>query len=193
MTTKNLDGAYASQTTFRAVMEAFARPGEIRTLHGVAAPPPMAPALAALVQSLMDFETPVWLDPALDSVPAVADWIRFHTGAVVVSKPDKATFALVGNPRAVPDFDAFALGSEEYPDRSTTLIVQIEQFGGRVFTLEGPGLKHARKIFAEPLPDNFARRLAENHELFPRGIDLMLVAGDKVAALPRSIHVTERG
>lgn len=182
--------AFASQAAFRALMDAFARPGEIRTLRGGNAPAPLAPASAALVQSLADYETPVWLDDALAGVPAVADWIRFHTGAPIVTEPSEAAFALIADPLTLPDFAQFALGSEEYPDRSTTLIVQIERFAGRAFTLEGPGIKGTRALAAGPLPDDFAERLAGNRELFPRGVDLVLVAGDRIAALPRSIRVS---
>lgn len=182
--------AFASQAAFRALMDAFARPGEIRTLRGGNAPAPLAPASAALVRSLADYETPVWLDEALAGVPAVADWIRFHTGAPLVNEPGEAVFALIADPLALPDFARFALGSEEYPDRSATLIVQIERFAGRTFSLDGPGIKGTRALAAEPLPEDFADRLRGNRELFPRGIDLVLVAGDQIAALPRSTRVS---
>jgi alpha-D-ribose 1-methylphosphonate 5-triphosphate synthase subunit PhnH len=36
---------------------------------------------------------------------------------------------------------------------------------------------------------DFAKRLRANRELFPRGVDLVLVAGAQVAALPRSVRV----
>lgn len=191
MTALATSPAFASQAAFRALMHAFARPGEIKTLSGVAAPAPLAPATAALVQSLADYETPVWLDGALAATPAVADWIRFHTGAPLVQKPREAAFALIADSRTMPELAQFALGSEEYPDRSTTLIVQIESFAGRAFTLEGPGIKGTRRLAAGSLPDDFAERLRGNRELFPRGVDLVLVAGNHVAALPRSVRVSE--
>jgi alpha-D-ribose 1-methylphosphonate 5-triphosphate synthase subunit PhnH len=173
-------------------MEAFARPGEVRTLCGIAAPAPLAPVAAALVRSLADYETPIWLDRPLTNVPAIAEWIRFHTGARIVQEPRDAVFAIVGNPDDIPDFAQFAMGSEEYPDRSTTIIVQIKRFDGRAFAMEGPGINGVRSLAAEPLSDDFADRLRANRELFPRGIDLVLVAEDHVAALPRSIRVSSR-
>jgi alpha-D-ribose 1-methylphosphonate 5-triphosphate synthase subunit PhnH len=181
---------YESQATFRAAMEATARPGEIKTLRGVTAPAPLAPATAALVQSLADYETPVWLDSQFDA-PAVKDWIRFHTSAPVVDDKRAATFALIADPCRMPDFTEFALGSEEYPDRSTTLIVQVRRFGGAAIQIAGPGIKGRRAFAAEPLPDNFAARLSANRELFPRGVDLVLVAGDEILALPRSVQILQ--
>ena len=189
MTATATDGVFASQAAFRALMEAFARPGEIKAVRGVAAPPPLAPAAAAVVQSLADYETPIWLDPPLAETPAVGEWIRFHTGARLTSDPGAAAFALIADADALPDFASFALGSEEYPDRSTTLIVQVARFAGAALTLEGPGIRTTRAFAAEPLPNDFAQRLAANRELFPRGVDLVLVADDQVLALPRSVRL----
>lgn len=190
MTALSSNAAFASQAAFRAIMEAFARPGDIRRTSGEDAPAPLAPATAALVQSLADYDTPVWLDPALAATPDIANWIRFRTGAPIAGEPGHAAFALIGDSAALPDFALFAQGSDEYPDRSTTLIVQVARFSGSAFTLEGPGIKTTRQIAAEPLPANFAERCALNRELFPRGVDIVLVAGDQAAALPRSIRVS---
>ena len=173
-------------------MECMARPGQIRSLKGVDAPAPFAPATAALIKSLADYETPLWLDPAFAAAPQAAEWIRFHTGAPIVGDPAAATFALVGNARALPNFAQFAQGTSEYPDRSTTLIVQIDAFTGDAITLKGPGIKTAHEFAASPLPAGFAARMKENRALFPRGIDLVFVAGHDIAALPRSVMIEER-
>lgn len=192
-TTQNpgLDPAFVSQAAFRALMDCMARPGEIRTLSGPAAPAPFAPATAALVQSLADYETQLWLDPVFARAPGVADWIRFHAGAPIVREPRDAAFALIGNAGALPELALFAQGSEEYPDRSTTLIVQVDRFSGTAFTLKGPGIKTTRSLAAAPLPADFAARIQANHALFPRGVDIVLVAGDRLATLPRSVDVIE--
>jgi len=191
MTALAFETAFASQAAFRAVMDCTARPGETRTLDGVVAPAPLAPVTAALVQSLADYDSPVWLDAVLAAVPAIADWIRFQTGAPIVTEPREAVFALISNGRAIPDFNSFAQGSEEYPDRSTTLIVQVEGFAGPAITLTGPGIKSTQAFSAHPLPDDFTVRMANNRELFPRGIDLVFVAGHRIAALPRSVRIVE--
>lgn len=188
MSAPTYDTAFASHAAFRALMDCMARPGEIRKLDGAGAPAPMAPATAALVRSLADYESPVWLDPGFAAAPAIAEWIRFHTGAPIVASPGDAAFALIADALALPGFMQFAQGSEEYPDRSTTIIVQVEHFTGRSFTLHGPGIKTTRAFAARPLPDDFAQRLHDNRELFPRGVDLVFVAGHDIAALPRSVR-----
>lgn len=185
--------AFESQDAFRALMGAMSRPGTITSLEGKGSPSPLMPGTAALIASLADFETPVWLDPILASVAAVVEWIRFTTGAPLTTRPDEAAFALVVDADALPDFSDFAQGSEEYPDRSTTVIAQVERFSGHAFTLHGPGLKEPRSFSAEPLPADFAARWAANRALFPRGVDLILVAGARLAALPRSLRISGRG
>lgn len=187
------DTVTEDQASFRALMDAMARPGEIKDVGGIDAPPPLMAGTAAIVRSLADYETPVWLDDALAVAPAVASWIRFRTGAPLVTDPGQATFALIGNASALPDFTVFSPGRADYPDRSTTLVVQLEGFSGAAFSLAGPGIQTERTLAAEPLPDDFAARWAANGALFPCGIDLLLVAGDQVAALPRTVRVTRKG
>ena len=186
------DSVAENQATFRAVMEAMARPGEIKTLRGIDAPVPLMAGTAAIVRSLADYETSVWLDATLAAAPAVAAWIQFQAGAPVVTDPQQAAFALVGNANELPDFATFSSGSADYPDRSVTLIVQIARFSGSAFCLAGPGIQSERSLAAEPLPDDFVERCACNRALFPRGIDLLLVADGRVAALPRTACVAPR-
>jgi alpha-D-ribose 1-methylphosphonate 5-triphosphate synthase subunit PhnH len=149
------------------------------------------PAAAALLAMLADYETPLWLDPPL-ARPTVVEWIRFNTGAPLTDDPGRAAFALVSDGRLLPDFGTFAQGSDEYPDRSATVIAQVERFAGEGFVLAGPGLKGPRHFAAAPLPEDFVTRWAANGTLFPRGIDLILVAGDSIAALPRSVRIARR-
>jgi alpha-D-ribose 1-methylphosphonate 5-triphosphate synthase subunit PhnH len=184
----------ASQAVFRAVMDAFARPGEIKPLpHAAVAPPPLSATAAALAWALLDYETPLWLDAALTEAPAVAEWIRFHAGARVTDDPRLASFAIISDPVQAPPFDQFALGTPEYPDRSTTLVLQVRCFGeGQRWSLSGPGIADSASLAADPLPGDLVERLAANRALFPRGVDLILVSPDSVAALPRSVTL-QRG
>jgi alpha-D-ribose 1-methylphosphonate 5-triphosphate synthase subunit PhnH len=186
----------ASQAVFRAVMDAFARPGAVKPLAAaVAAPTPLSATAAAVALALLDYETPVWLDASLAQRPQVADWIRWRAGAGVTSDPRQAAFAFIADPLAAPAFDGFSLGTPEYPDRSTTLVLQVEGFGtGERLSLAGPGIADVGSFSAAPLPPDFQARIAANRALFPRGIDVILVSPDAVAALPRSVRVvSERG
>ncbi|HEV2631044.1 MAG TPA: phosphonate C-P lyase system protein PhnH [Pseudolabrys sp.] len=181
---------FQTQDTFRALMDATARPGTIRMLQGAHAPPPLMPVTAAVISSLADYETPLWLDAGFSDAPAVLDWIRFTAGARIVEDPREAAFALISSARVLPDFGVFAQGSEEYPDCSTTLIVQLPQFKGEVISLCGPGIRDTGSLAVASLPDDFTARWANNRALFPRGVDVILVAGTDIAALPRTVHIT---
>lgn len=184
------DPVFDSQRAFRAAMNAMARPGTILRMDAAIDPPPATgTAFAAVALALLDHETPVWLDPELAAMPGVAAWLRFHTGAPVVGEPADAAFALIARGDQVPPFERFATGTDAYPDRGATLLVQIEAFEGPPITLAGPGIDGTREIAARPLPDDFAARLGANRALFPRGVDLILCAGDRLAALPRSVRV----
>ena len=181
------DLARDSQRVFRAAMNAMSRPGSIVAVDVALSPPePLAPGAAALALSLCDFETPVWLDPALSNV-ATRNYLRFHTGAPIIETPAKAAFAFFSDPFGLPDFDAFSLGSLEYPDRSATLVVQVRDLADdRGWRLTGPGIDGEALLEAGPLPKDFVARRGDLHSLFPRGLDFIFVAETRAAALPRT-------
>lgn len=185
------DPVFASQSVFRAVMDAMARPGTIQAIATDAMPPaPLNAAAAAVVLSLADSDTPLWLDVELAKSEAVKGWLAFHTGAPLASPPSDAVFALAANPAAVPPLAGFALGTQEYPDRSTTLIVQVESLtGGPVLTLTGPGIETKQTIAPRPMPGHFEVQWREINGLYPRGLDLILAAPDAVICLPRTAHI----
>jgi len=182
----------ASQAVFRTLMDVFARPGAVKPLPtAVAAPSPLSATAAAVALAMLDYETPVWLDAPLAQSRQVVDWIRLHAGAPVTSDPRQATFAFIADPFRAPAFDGFSLGTPEYPDRSATLVLQVEGFGtGQCLLLCGPGIAEERSFSAQPLPPDFHARLAGNRALFPRGVDVVLVSSNAVAALPRSVAAT---
>ncbi|HVZ06343.1 phosphonate C-P lyase system protein PhnH [Rhodopila sp.] len=172
-----------SQTCFRAVLDALSHPGRVRRVPVLEAPHPLSPAAAAVLLTLVDHETPLWLDPRAE---AAAPWITFHTGAPMTAA-DAAGFALA---LSLPDLTSVPAGSDEMPEASATVILEVQSLSsGPGFRLAGPGLREPATFHVDGLPADFAARWAANHALFPRGIDLILCAGDMVAALPRSITV----
>src|SRR5262245_61077710 len=189
------DSVLAAQSVFRAVMNAMARPGTIHALQEAdAAPAPMTTTMAAVARTLFDHDTLVWLDAPLADHPDPAHWLRFHTGARVTATAGEANFALIADPERMPSFDAFHLGTPEYPDRSTTIILQVKSLvHGMPLVLAGPGIRGTQRFCASPVPADLPSRLAINRGLFPRGVDLLLVADGAAAALPRSIRVTAEG
>jgi len=161
-----------SQQVFRAVMNAMARPGDVIGIDaGFAPPAPMNAAAAAVLLTLADFETTVWADTYS---PDAAQFLRFHTGARLIDDPTAATFALLTDPQAAPALETFAQGTPDYPDRSATLIIQVE-------------------MFAAPLPADFLAQWRDNHARFPQGVDMIFAGRGQIAALPRSTEIVEAG
>jgi alpha-D-ribose 1-methylphosphonate 5-triphosphate synthase subunit PhnH len=189
------DKVLSAQSTFRSVMDAMARPGSVQRIGSAAgAPAAMMRGAAAIALTLFDHDTPVWLDDRMSATPDVAKWLKFHTSAPVVTDSSIASFALVGDPENLPALDRFAFGSNEYPDRSTTLILQVGNLtDGPVVELQGPGIDGSAALRASIRPRDLFERLAINAALFPRGIDVVLVHDDSIVAIPRTTRLARGG
>lgn len=185
MQTESMQGGFAdapvdAALAFRAALEAMARPGTVHGVAGASAPAPLSTAAAVLALTLCDPETPVWLGVSLDT-EAIQGWFRFHTGAPLVDRAD-AMFAFGRWGEMLPLTD-FRIGTPEYPDRSATLIVEVEELG-TAHRLTGPGIQDRAGL---TVPDPAAFHL--NAALFPLGLDFYLCAGSQLAALPRTTRV----
>lgn len=178
------DPVAGAQGCFRAVLDAMARPGTVREAGvGLEPPAPLCPAAAAVLLTLADHETPLWLAP---DFRAARDWVAFHCGAGFTTL-DAAAFLLASD---LPRLGALRAASDEAPEDSATVILQLRDLGtGVQFRLSGPGLPGPTAFAADGLPPDFAGRWAENRALFPRGVDLILCAGTRLAALPRTVSV----
>jgi alpha-D-ribose 1-methylphosphonate 5-triphosphate synthase subunit PhnH len=188
------DKVVSAQNTFRSVMEAMARPGNVQRITASSgAPAGVMQGAAAIALTLFDHDTPIWLDPSL-ATSEVSKWLKFHTSAPVVSDPSICSFALIGDAAALPSLSSFSFGSSEYPDRSTTLILQVESLSeGPAFELQGPGIDGAARLQAQIQPRDLFERLAVNAALFPRGIDVVLVHDDSIVAIPRTTRLVAQG
>lgn len=93
----------SSQAIFRRTLEALASPGRSRSLAlpslaTFAPPAPLSSAMGALMLTLLDAETSLWLSPAFDT-QVLRAWLPFHTGARITQDIGRARFAaLRGDP-----------------------------------------------------------------------------------------------
>ena len=188
------DKVLSAQSTFRSVMNAMACPGTVQHIGVVAGmPAPLMRGTAAIALTLFDHDTPVWLDRTMSATPDVGKWLKFHTGAPVIADCAASSFAVLGNASDLPPLDRFALGSNEYPDRSTTLILQVDSLSsGPAYELSGPGIDGAAELQAT-IAGNLFERLVVNATLFPRGIDVVLVHEDAIVAIPRTTRLAAHG
>lgn len=168
---------------FRACLEAMARPGRVQPIAGAAPPAPLSPAAGAVLLTLVDAATPLHLAPSHDT-PATRAWIAFHCAAPLV-RAEEAAFAL-GAWDALQPLDRFALGTPDYPDRATTLIVEVAGLAPANARLTGPGIA---TVTTARLPETAA--FVANRARFPLGFDSLFTCGDAVMALPRSTRVED--
>ncbi len=91
-----VDKVLSAQSTFRSVMDAMARPASVqRVTASVGAPSRLMRGTAAIALTLFDHDTPIWLDPTLAAAPDIAKWLKFHTGAPLISDTSVCSFALL--------------------------------------------------------------------------------------------------
>jgi alpha-D-ribose 1-methylphosphonate 5-triphosphate synthase subunit PhnH len=177
-----------AQRCYRALLDAMAHPAAIVTMHGeLPAAAPLGPVATAIALTLCDADTPVWLD---EGVSDAAGYLAFHCGAPRALAPGEALFAFSGNPAALPPLASFALGTAEFPERATTLVIEVEALAESAgLLLRGPGIRGERRLDVVGLSRGFWAERAVLAELFPRGIDLVFAAGGALAAVPRSTQV----
>ena len=184
------DPVFDSQSIFRTVLDALSRPGRIyRMPIDIAAPEGLATASAGVCLCLLDRDTSVWLDAPLRT-PAIESFLRFHTGCTITEDPESAGFAILAAAPDITGIAAFNAGDAEYPDRSTTLIIQSAGLrAGQGVRLTGPGIEREHRLDVEGAAPAFWDAVRVSNAQFPLGVDFLFVAGDRLAGLPRSILV----
>jgi alpha-D-ribose 1-methylphosphonate 5-triphosphate synthase subunit PhnH len=177
-----------AQRCYRALLDAMAHPAAIVTMpRELPSAAPLGPVATAIALTLCDADTPVWLDEA---VAGAAGYLAFHCGARRVSAPGEALFAFASSPATLPPLDSFALGTAEFPERATTLVIEVGALTeGSGLLLRGPGIRGERRLDVVGLSRGFWTERAALAELFPRGIDLVFAVGGALAAVPRSTQV----
>ena len=185
------DTTLESQAAFRRALAALSRPGALQECGEVPAPPQgVQPAANALLLALLDQDCRLWLSPSLNG--GAAGYFRFHTGCILVGHARQADFALVARPSELPPLGSFEPGTEEYPDRSATLVVQVDALGADGgWRLSGPGIRLESCLRAEGLGAEFLAQWRQNARIFPRGVDLFLASGTRLCGLPRTTRIED--
>jgi alpha-D-ribose 1-methylphosphonate 5-triphosphate synthase subunit PhnH len=182
---------FNSQSVFKAAMDGMARPGTIQTVGAEISPPaPFGLAAGALGLTLCDHDTPIWLSAGFAGSSAPA-WLGFHSGAPITGDKLEARFAFLEAGALLSSLSQFSLGTQEYPDRSVTLIIEVAGLdGGKTLSLAGPGIRSIQTIAPVGLPETFLRLWGDNRAIFPRGADVILTAGRRFVCLPRTTKIT---
>lgn len=180
-----------SQYTFRQILRAFSHPGRVIPLEvELSVPGPLHRVTGAICLTLLDHETPLWVNPK--NISALEDWLRFHCGCPIVDVPSDATFALLLDGSEEFDLNPFPPGEEEFPEKSATLIIQVKDFQtGTGRTFRGPGVRTTERLRVEGLSEAFWGEWWKNHKRYPLGIDVLLSSSKAIVGLPRTVEVGE--
>ena len=194
------DVVHGAQQTYRVLLAAMSRPGQnlrlpTDAIAGVNPPPSLGIGMTAILLSLLDAETVVALRGRCHSA-AAESYLRFHTGARMTGAADSAAFVVA----RLAQLDAalwscLETGSDEAPQLGATLLLEVDAFdadagsGTTTLSLRGPGIEHETPLVVAGLPAAFVTWRIDLQRRMPRGVDLVLVCGDRVVALPRSTRI----
>lgn len=183
MRSLGVDPVHDTRETFRAVLTAMSRPGTVQ--RG-----PIDPADRAVMATLVDHEVGSYVEDAA-LVAALEregrlDRQPFEEAEVV--HVDGSTDGRVRNARR---------GSLEEPGRGATVVYRVGGViegistgnGATGLELSGPGVPGTRSLAVTGLPAAEFDAIAEAQAGYPRGIDVVFAAGDRIAAVPRSVEL----
>lgn len=183
------DPAFGSQRTFMAIFDAMEHPGRLVTIREY----PYAPAVfnsasAAICLTLLDDKTSVWTDVYWRS-PAIS-WLQFACGSSVVTEPSIANFAIITKPAAMPALDNFRVGYYEYPEKPTTIVVQVDDIlpGTDKNDANASADKTAR-LELKGVPKNFWYQWQQLFSRYPLGLDIFFTCDDVLFVLPKMMRI----
>ena len=196
------DISLGSQSVFRAALEALSYPGRSVPLEVTfEAPKAAQTSSSGLLLALLEPGSLLWLSPSLASTDA-ATWIVFHTDCKITQQQHEADFAWIKNWDELPLLENFALGTDEYPDHSTTCVIDLalptsSSISTPSLTLTGPGIAHHSTIdllsATSAQAEDFVRQWTQNHSCFPRGVDIFLATSTGLIGLPRTTRIDISG
>ncbi len=182
------DPVMQAQRVFRHLLTALAEPGTLHQVSPMTSPGRVHEASYQICLALLDAETSLWIAPDLRS-SSLETSLRFHCGCPLAKSPAQADFALVTMASA-GQLTGYCEGSHEYPDRSTTVIVQTDGLKtGGPLRLTGPGIDGGRQVTISGLDDHWLEVLSDNRVAFPLGVDLLFTSGSTLMGLPRTTRV----
>ncbi len=122
--------------------------------------------------------------------PAIEHYLRFHAGAPLTGIETDAAFAFADAHYGMPDLALFSKGTHEYPDRSTTIVIQTSELRGDLgVALRGPGIQSEHRLGSASLDGDFWQQMIASRDDFPLGIDAIFIGPQTIAAIPRSTQI----
>lgn len=190
------DVVFDSQAVFRKVLKSMSEPGVVSKVDDNLSDVPKDLNLAsyALALTLFDHDTNVALAKSLNH-QFVKQTLAFHCSSPLTENVSEADF-IVCDESEIPALSELKLGTEDYPDQSCTLIIQVNDItentlkvGGCLLT--GAGIQQQREIECSALSDSFIQQREQLQKLFPLGVDVIFSCDDEFFCLPRTTLVNK--
>ena len=178
---------------FRVLMNAMSRPGTLQkvtagtdSVNGLNA----GSIVAAL--TLCDHETTVFVEES-DAGAEIREFLSFRCGCLLTEELEQADFAFFGTVPGTDVLERLKIGNSQYPDRSATLIAQVDTMSeGDGLLLEGPGIFNLHALSIPAISSELVEWWTTNNDRFPLGIDMILTTNDAIVGLPRTVKIKER-
>lgn len=179
-----------SQRCFKKAMKAMSEPGYLATLDPLKTSVNISSATFSLALTLVDQDISVWVSPQLSSATFI-DNLRFYCGCRLTKTPQEADFVFI-QLSEWQQLEGFKQGTEEYPDRFPTLIIEVDGLEEKGdIQLSGPGINGSRSVDIVGINQKHIELLQRNQQHFPMGYDFMFTCGNQLMALPRTTQVTQ--
>ena len=180
--------AQEEQATFRALLDAMARPGTVHSLPPRRVEDGEWGGALLVLQALLDHEVTFHV---LSEQSLPHEQLLRRTGARSAAL-EQADFVLARGGGAVAAIEEAREGGFEEPERSATVIVLADSLDGDgvALTLSGPGIESTALLTVENVPVAAFEALRSRTVTFPQGVDVILVdTTGHVAAVPRSTRI----
>ncbi|MUV88516.1 phosphonate C-P lyase system protein PhnH [Halapricum sp. CBA1109] len=171
-----IDPVHETRRTFDGLLSAMSRPGTVQAVP--------APADHAVVATFVDHEVTIATDD--DSLrDALSGQGRLEAAAA-----ENADIVHVRDHSRV-DVRACKRGSLVEPSEGATVVYRVASVAagsgeGTTVTLSGPGVDGTATLSVS-LPESALAALAQAQSDYPRGVDAIFAAENRVAAVPRSV------
>lgn len=188
-----MDSIHA-QLIFRRVLEAMARPGRVVQLPDMRQDAPSGNKYACLLlftllDSYVSFK--ILSGNNHTDYEKLSTYISINSGSPE-SELEDADFILVFGGSSGGLVSSMKKGTAKYPDKSATVIYDVESVGGgsTTLSLSGPGIFSVQNLALEGIQEEEIGDLIRANGDFPLGIDVIFSDKDgKIACLPRSTAI----
>ena len=98
-----------------------------------------------------------------------------------------ANFAIVTKPATMPALDSFRVGPYEYPDKATTIVIQVDDIlPAAVNKYRNILFDNIVQLDLKGVPNTFWNQWRQLSGLYPLGIDIFFTCDDVLIDLPKS-------